>query len=49
MWKIDPKDKYIHKYKHDYMYIYVEHVFNSGTIWGDQEEEGEEKGMDKSE
>jgi hypothetical protein len=27
MCKIDPKDKYIHKYKHDHIYIYRENVF----------------------
>jgi hypothetical protein len=42
MWKIDPKDKHIQKYKcvciytyiyiHIYMYIYIKHVYNHGTV-----------------
>jgi hypothetical protein len=27
MWKIEPKDKFIHKYKHDHMYIYRKSMF----------------------
>jgi hypothetical protein len=28
VWKIDPKDKCIHKYKHDHVYIYyIESMF----------------------
>jgi hypothetical protein len=33
MWKIDPKDKHIHK-KQTILYknLHVEHIYNSGTI-----------------
>jgi hypothetical protein len=27
---MDPKDKYMHKMKHDHMETYIEHVCNSG-------------------
>jgi hypothetical protein len=27
MWKKDPKDKCIHKYKHDHVPIYIESMF----------------------
>jgi hypothetical protein len=27
MWKIDPKDKYIHKNKHDHIQIYMKNMF----------------------
>jgi hypothetical protein len=29
---IDPKDKHIHKNKHDYVQTHVEYVYNSGTV-----------------
>jgi hypothetical protein len=35
MWTTDPKNKCIHKYKHDYTYtyfIYTYNVSNSGTV-----------------
>jgi hypothetical protein len=27
MWKIDPKDKYIHKYKHEHIYVNKWNIF----------------------
>jgi hypothetical protein len=27
MWKIDQKDKHIHKTKHDHIHIYIENMF----------------------
>jgi DNA transposition AAA+ family ATPase len=43
MGKIDPKDKYIHKNKHDHIQTY--NVCNSGTTLWNLREEGKEKGM----
>jgi hypothetical protein len=44
MWKIDPKDKCIHKTEQDHTHLYVEHVCNSGTTLQNLREE-KEKGM----
>jgi hypothetical protein len=32
MWKIDLKDKYTHKCKHDHIHKYIEQVHNSETV-----------------
>jgi hypothetical protein len=44
MCKIDPKDKHIHKNKHDHVQTYVEHVCNRRTaLWNLEEiEKGKE-------
>jgi hypothetical protein len=47
MWNIDPKDKCIHKYKHDY--IYQINVFAIVGLFDQKREEGEEKKMIESE
>jgi hypothetical protein len=45
MWKIDPKDKYVHKNKHDHiqayisnMFVEVKHLFEN---WGRREKKRE--------
>jgi hypothetical protein len=43
MWMIDPKDKHIHKNKHDPINSHVEHVCNSETILWNSRKEGKEK------
>jgi hypothetical protein len=35
MWKLDLKDRHIHKYIHDSTYTYIEYVCNIGTFQGD--------------
>jgi hypothetical protein len=46
MWKIDPKDKYIRKIKHDHIQRYnVEPVSNSGTTLWNSGKEKKEKGI----
>jgi hypothetical protein len=44
---IDPKDKHIHKKKHDQIQTYVEHVCKSGTTLWNSGKEGMEKGTIK--
>jgi hypothetical protein len=42
MWKIDPKEKCIHKYKHDhiytYMYVCIYNTFSILGLFGEREE-----------
>jgi hypothetical protein len=45
MWKTDPKDKHIHKNKHNHTNSYVEHVCNSGTTLWNSGKEGKQKRM----
>jgi hypothetical protein len=50
MWKVDPKDKFIHddinEYTRTNIYIWErEHICNSGTIWEDWRMVEEEKSM----
>jgi hypothetical protein len=46
VWKVKPKDKHIHKNKHDrYTSSYVEHACNSGSILWNLGKEGKEKRM----
>jgi hypothetical protein len=45
IWKIDPKDKHIHKNMHDYTQTYVNHICNSGTTLWNLGEQGKEKRM----
>jgi hypothetical protein len=45
MWKIDPKDKHIHKNKHEHIQTHVEHVCNSETTLWNSGKEGKEKRM----
>jgi hypothetical protein len=40
IWKTDPKDKHIHKNKHDHTNSYVEHDCDNGT-WGRKERKRE--------
>jgi hypothetical protein len=44
MWKIDPKDKHIHK-NMIITNMYVEHAYNIGTTKRNSGKEGKEKGM----
>jgi hypothetical protein len=48
MWKTDPKDKHMHKTKHNHIHLYIEHVCNSGIIIWNSGEEGKEKRMMES-
>jgi hypothetical protein len=42
MWKIDPKDNYIHKYKHDHIHTYIESMFAIfNRNWGRRERKRE--------
>jgi hypothetical protein len=44
-WKIDPKDKHVHRNKHDDIYIYMKNMFVIVELLCGTQEEGKEKKM----